>query len=370
MATTMEHPVGAPQQQQEAAATAATSSSSSGPIIIDTQHDDMVHDSQLDYYGCKLATASSDRTVKIYDVSGNTYAHTATLQGHEGPVWEITWSHPKFGVVLASCSFDGSVLIHRESPPGSWTLIHAARGLHDSSVNGVTFAPHEYGLMCAAASSDGRVSFLSHNEDDTWSVEYVNDNSLGVNAVTWAPYVPLANAGGGNPDEGEQQQQQQPRVATAGCDNRIRFWTRSSATGSWEEETTPLGHGASHTDWVRDVAWAPPIVPGVDVVASCSEDGTVIVWTHKDGGGDADGTNGTWEPTLLNNFGEPVWRLSWSVTGSILAVSSGDSTVTLWKAGLDGTWKQVTQVEDVVGGSAGGGAESAAAPAAPGGVQQ
>jgi len=61
MATTMEHPVGAPQQQQEAAAaaTAATSSSSSGPIIIDTQHDDMVHDSQLDYYGCKLATASS-----------------------------------------------------------------------------------------------------------------------------------------------------------------------------------------------------------------------------------------------------------------------------------------------------------------------
>jgi hypothetical protein len=30
-----------------------------GPIYVDTQHEDLVHDSQLDYYGCKLATASS-----------------------------------------------------------------------------------------------------------------------------------------------------------------------------------------------------------------------------------------------------------------------------------------------------------------------
>lgn len=286
--------------------------------------------------------------MKIYDVSGNTYAHTATLQGHEGPVWEISWSHPKFGVVLASCSFDGSVLIHRESPPGSWTLIHAARGLHDSSVNGVSFGPHQYGLTCAAASSDGRVSFLSHNEDDTWSVEYVTDNALGVNAVTWAPYVPLSGAGGSGESDTTASTNVQPRVATAGCDNRIRFWTKSAASGQWTEDTTPLGQAVSHSDWVRDVAWAPPIVPGVDVVASCSEDGTVIVWTQKDGEGSA-----AWEPTLLNNFGEPVWRLSWSVTGSILAVSSGDSTVTLWKAALDGTWKQVSQVDDVAGAGAG-----------------
>lgn len=30
-----------------------------GPMYIDTQHDDMVHDAQMDYYGCKLATSSS-----------------------------------------------------------------------------------------------------------------------------------------------------------------------------------------------------------------------------------------------------------------------------------------------------------------------
>jgi hypothetical protein len=31
----------------------------SAPILVDTQHEDLVHDAQLDYYGCKLATCSS-----------------------------------------------------------------------------------------------------------------------------------------------------------------------------------------------------------------------------------------------------------------------------------------------------------------------
>lgn len=30
-----------------------------GPIYIDTQHEDFVHDAQMDYYGAKLATCSS-----------------------------------------------------------------------------------------------------------------------------------------------------------------------------------------------------------------------------------------------------------------------------------------------------------------------
>ena len=33
-----------------------------GPIYVDTQHDDMVHDAQLDYYGAKLATSSSGKS--------------------------------------------------------------------------------------------------------------------------------------------------------------------------------------------------------------------------------------------------------------------------------------------------------------------
>ena len=28
---------------------------------------------------------------------------------HDGPIWQITWAHPKFGNILASCSFDKKV---------------------------------------------------------------------------------------------------------------------------------------------------------------------------------------------------------------------------------------------------------------------
>jgi WD40 repeat protein len=33
-------------------------------------HVDMVHDAEFDYYGKRLATCSSDRTIKIFEVSG------------------------------------------------------------------------------------------------------------------------------------------------------------------------------------------------------------------------------------------------------------------------------------------------------------
>ena len=72
----------------------------------------MQHDSQFDYYGSKLATASSDRTVRVFSVTaGQQPQPLATLHGHEGPVWQVAWAHPKWGTVLASCSYDRKVIV-------------------------------------------------------------------------------------------------------------------------------------------------------------------------------------------------------------------------------------------------------------------
>jgi protein transport protein SEC13 len=280
--------------------------------------------------------------VKIYNVSESSYELSATLQGHEGPVWQVSWAHPKFGVILASCSFDGSVLIHRESKPREWTLLHAARNLHESSINGIEFSPHEFGLQAAAASSDGRVSILEHEPNNTWNVQYIQDNNLGVNAVSWAPH-------GAYYDPSQPDQVEEPRLVTAGCDNKVRFWVRGP--DGWTEDagaTVDTSSDVMHTDWVRDVAWAPSLLPNQNMVASCSEDRTVLIWKQS-------GPGEVWKPTLLHRFDAPVWRVSWSVTGHLLAVSSGDSDVTLWKAGLDGKWTQMSSVEDgAVGGQSQG----------------
>lgn len=225
-------------------------------------------------------------------------------------------------------------------------------GLHDSSVNSVAFGPHEYGLCAAAGSSDGRVSVLSHEVDDSWSVEYLKDTPLGVNAVSWAPYG-VAESGGDTDDAADSTavvEPMPPRLVTGGSDNGIRIWSKNASTGIWEQEAfESTVADVSHTDWVRDVAWAPNVIPGRSIVASCSEDRTVIIWKQQVG--EEDGDAGKWTPTVLHKFDDSVWRVSWSITGNILAVSSGDSTVTLWKEGLDGAWSQVTQVEDAVAGS-------------------
>lgn len=47
---------------------------------------------------------------------------------HEGPVWQVEWAHPKFGVLLASCSYDGRVIIHREAEPKVWTTVWTFTG--------------------------------------------------------------------------------------------------------------------------------------------------------------------------------------------------------------------------------------------------
>ena len=49
---------------------------------------------------------------------------------------------------------------------------------------------------------------------------------------------------------------------------------------------------------------------------------------------------------LCEKFAAPVWRVSWSVTGNLLAVSCGDHTVTLWKQSLSGDWTKVSDVTD------------------------
>ena len=80
---------------------------------VELDHKDMVHDSAIDYYGKRLATASSDSTVKIVSIGAATAPSQvlATLTGHYGPVWRVAWAHPKYGTVLASCGYDGRVIV-------------------------------------------------------------------------------------------------------------------------------------------------------------------------------------------------------------------------------------------------------------------
>lgn len=88
------------------------------------------------------------------------------------------------------------------------------------------------------------------------------------------------------------------------------------------------------------MAWAPNSAIPFAIFASCSEDRNVFIWRQKER------TSGPWEPTLLKTFEAPVWRLSWSVTGTVLAVSTADHKVTLWKQSVDESWVQISSLNE------------------------
>merc|ERR1711871_1577146 len=113
-----------------------------GPISFDTHHEDMIHDAQFDYYGKRLATCSSDRLVKIFPVIGNepATAPLAELRGHEGPVWQLAWAPPKFGSILASCSYDRKIIVWKEMAQNQWAKIYDYNR-PESSLNSIGFAP-------------------------------------------------------------------------------------------------------------------------------------------------------------------------------------------------------------------------------------
>eukprot|EP01137_Pigoraptor_chileana_P000630 Opistho-2@37094 len=299
---------------------------------IDTRHEDMIHDAQLDYYGKRLATASSDRTIKIFDVLGDKHTIIAELNGHEGPVWQVAWAHPKFGNVLASCSYDRRIIIWKESG-NQWVRLHEYTG-HTSSVNSISWAPHEHGLLLAGASSDGFVSVISSKGDGVWESQKFPAHQIGVNAISWAP----AATPGALVNPSENPSSLQPpvkRFVTGGCDNLVKIWRFSDGENQWKVEDELAGH----SDWVRDVAWAPSIGLPTSTIASASQDAQVIVWTQESG---QDG----WKQRVLAKFNDVAWRVSWSVTGNILAASTGDNHVTLWKESLEGDWNCISDLDE------------------------
>jgi protein transport protein SEC13 len=67
------------------------------------------------------------------------------------------------------------------------------------------------------------------------------------------------------------------------------------------------------------------------------QDKTVVIWKQLE-------AHGPWSAEKLPEFPAPVWRVSWSVTGNILAVSCGNDSVTLWKENLARKWERVSHV--------------------------
>ena len=77
----------------------------------------------------------------------------------------MTWAHPKYGNVLATCGQDSKVKVWHLKEDG-WKL--AFETDVGASVHCISWAPWEYGAVLAAGSENGMITVI-RREGDTWA---------------------------------------------------------------------------------------------------------------------------------------------------------------------------------------------------------
>jgi WD40 repeat protein len=246
--------------------------------------------------GRTLATASGDKTVRLWDVSDRNRPRQLgqPLTGHTD--WVVGVAFAPDGRTLASTSFDKTVRLWDVSDRDRPRQLGQPLTGHTSAVNGVAFAPD--GRTLASASNDATVRLWDFSDRDRPQPlgQPLTGHTATVYGVAFAPDRPI--------------------LATTSYDATVRLWDFSD-----RDRPQPLGKPLTgHTGPVLKMAFAPD----GHTVATASLDKTAILWDLTDRG----------EPRQLGqpliSHTDGVYALTFAPDGRTLATASFDKTVILW----------------------------------------
>ncbi len=286
-------------------------------------HSDMVRTVAFHAAGHRIASASDDNTVKLWDMA--TGQQVRTLRGHTKFIMDVVFSPD--GARLASASEDQTVKL--------WDVatgqeVRSLRG-HASGVNGVSYSPD--GKSLASASDDQTVKLWDASTGQ--EVRTLRGHASEVNGVSYSP-------------DGRS-------LVSAGVDQTVKLW--DAATG--REIRTLRGHMAA----VQDVRFSPD---GRTIASACS-DRSIKLWDTATGrelqtfrghtgavlavafspdgrtiaSAGHDRTVKLWDPVTgreirtVRGHSDWVSGVSYSPDGRVLASASADETVKLWEAATD-----------------------------------
>ncbi|QNH58426.1 AAA-like domain-containing protein [Limnospira indica] len=215
--------------------------------------------------GQYIATSSNDRTIRLWDISGNLLR---VFEGHAGDIFDVAFSPD--GQFLASASLDKTAKV--------WTLdgnLVTTLNLHENGVRAIAFSPD--GQTIGTASQD-KTAQLWRRGDQGWTDAYLYLTLTGhddaVEAIAFSP-------------DGQ-------NIATSSKDHTVKLW---GIDGSLVN--TFRGH--------QNPVWDVVFSPDGKTIVSGSNDGTAKVW----------GLDGSLITTLPSQEGW-VWSVAISPPDSII----------------------------------------------------
>jgi WD40 repeat protein len=242
------------------------------------KHNGVVMGAAFSPDGKRLATASGDATIKLWTPQGELLA---TLKGHQGAARKVNFSPD--GKLLTSGSADGTV--------GLWNLegktpvlLARLRG-HQGGVWVVSFSPD--GQIIASASGDSTVKLWTKNGE---LLRTLKGHQALVRSVAYSP-------------DGQM-------LASASDDKTVKLW---------RSDGTLLTTLAGHSDGVRSLA----LSPDGQLLASGSADGVIKLWKLETGK----------LPVLLTTLKAHtggIWEVAFSPDSKTLASAGEDTKVILW----------------------------------------
>jgi WD40 repeat protein/tetratricopeptide (TPR) repeat protein len=297
--------------------------SKEGKLLKTFTHKDSVTSVSFSPDGKTIATASADRKIRIWQVD-NDKSPIATVSGHRDIVTSVSFSPD--GKTFASGSHDNTVKIWNAA---SKKLLQTLTG-HSDWVLGVKFSPD--GTKIASASADKTVKLWNREgktQKFSTKAKTLNKHSDIVYSVSFSPSgkeivsasadttVKIWNSNGaeirtlkGHNDEvvSANFSRDGEKIVTGSADDTVKVWSRNG---------TLLSTFRGHQDDVRAVSFSRD-----GTVASGSKDKMVKIW-HPDS---------TPVNRILSGHGDWVYKVSFSKDGKTIASASRDKTVKLWRA--------------------------------------